>query len=136
MTEYNPKASEPQLIHTLSKQPRCGLACDNSPTIRATSLRTIFVAVIIVRAKETFVEAEYSLQCHCNIKAMFDLAENEQPQVLARRFNTRRLGSRESSVGSVIPLRRLLNWIALQKFFDNISSFSNYHSCDLSLSPA
>jgi hypothetical protein len=67
---------------------------------------------------------------------MFDLAETEQPQVLARRFNTRRLGSRESSVGSVIPLRRLLNWIALQKFFDNISSFSNYHSCDLSLSPA
>lgn len=94
------------------------------------------MTVMIASAKETLVEAEYSLQCHCNVKAMFDLADNEQSQVLARRLGTRRLGSRESSVRSVIPLRRLLNWIALQKFFDNISSFSNYHSCHLSLSPA
>lgn len=91
---------------------------------------------MIVSAKETLVEAEYSLRCHCNVKVMFDLADNEQSQVLARRFGTRRLGSRESSVGSVIPLRRSLNWIAVQKFFDNISSSSNYHSCHLSPSPA
>lgn len=94
-------------------------------------LRIIFVTVMITSAKETLVEDEYSLQCHCNVTAMFDLADNGKSQILARRFNTRCLDSRESSVGSVIPLRRLLKWIALQKFSDNISSFSNYHSCHL-----